>query len=444
MSLYSQLLHRQETGNPIKIGMVGAGKFASMFLSQARTLAGVQIVGIVDLNPAAARSNLEYVGWPADGLDATSLDEAVRTGKIYIFEDVDALAASPHIDIMVEATGDPIAAIDHIVTSFAYHKHVINVTVEADAYCGAGLAKRAREANVLYSLAYGDQPALTAELVDWARCCGFPVMAAGRGHIWQPHFRLSTPETVWDYWGLTREQAERGRLNPKMFNSFLDGSKPAIESAAIANACGLNVPEQGLSYPAGDVDDIPQLMRPVSEGGMLEQSGMVEVISSLREDGSHVGYDIRKGVWVCIEADSDYIKNCFEEYKVVTDESGRYCALYKRWHLIGLELGMSVATVGIRYETTGTPSAFIGDVSCAAKATLKAGSYLDGEGGSTVYGALRPASISTAHNYLPLGLCNGARLKRDIGVDELIRWEDVEIDSSALAFRLREETVSLL
>ena len=146
MSLYSQLLHRQETDNPIKIGMVGAGKFASMFLSQARALAGVQIVGIVDLNPAAARSNLEYVGWPADGLDATSLDEAVRTGKIYIFEDVDALAASPHIDIMVEATGDPIAAIDHIVTSFAYHKHVINVTVEADAYCGAGLASvRARQ-----------------------------------------------------------------------------------------------------------------------------------------------------------------------------------------------------------------------------------------------------------------------------------------------------------
>ena len=144
MSLYSQLLHRQETDNPIKIGMVGAGKFASMFLSQARTLAGVQIVGIVDLNPAAARSNLEYVGWPADGLDATSMDDAVRTGKIYIFEDVDALAASPHIDIMVEATGDPIAAIDHIVTSFAYHKHVINVTVEADAYCGSGLAKRAR------------------------------------------------------------------------------------------------------------------------------------------------------------------------------------------------------------------------------------------------------------------------------------------------------------
>ena len=444
MSLYSQLLQRQEQNNPIKIGMVGAGKFGSMFLSQARTLAGVQIVGIVDLKPDVARSNLEYVGWPSEALDANSVEDAVKSKKIYICEDIEQLAASPHIDIMVEATGDPIAAVNHIITSFANNKHVINVTVEADAFCGAGLAKRAREAGVLYSLAYGDQPALTAELVDWARCCGFPVMAAGRGHIWQPHFRLSTPETVWDYWGLTKEQAERGRLNPKMFNAFLDGSKPAIESAAIANACGLQVPEHGLSFPAGDVDDIPTLMRPISEGGTLEQSGMVEVISSLREDGSHVGYDIRKGVWVCIEADSDYIKNCFEEYKVVTDDSGRYCALYKRWHLIGLELGMSVATLGLRGESTGTPSAFIGDVACAAKAALKAGAYLDGEGGATVYGALRPATISTAQNYLPLGLCNGARLKRDVEVDELIKWDDVDIDSSALAFTLRNETISLI
>ena len=444
MSLYSQLLQREQSNTPIKIGMVGAGKFASMFLSQARTLAGVQIVGIVDLKPDVARSNLEYVGWPADALDAVSIEDALASQKIYICEDIDILVSSPHIDIMVEATGDPVAAVNHIIASFAHQKHVINVTVEADAFCGAGLAKRAQDAGVLYSLAYGDQPALTAELVDWARCCGFPVMAAGRGHIWQPHFRLSTPETVWDYWGLTKEQAERGRLNPKMFNSFLDGSKPAIESAAIANACGLNVPESGLSFPAGDVDDIPSLMRPIAEGGRLERSGMVEVISSLREDGSHVGYDIRKGVWVCIEADTDYIKHCFEEYKVVTDDTGRYCALYKRWHLIGLELGMSVAMVGIRGETTGTPSAFIGDVACASKAVLKAGTYLDGEGGSTVYGALRPAALSTAHNYLPLGLCKGARLRRDIGVDELISWDDVEIDTSALAFRLRDETVALL
>lgn len=443
MSLHQALLKRHATGNPIRLGLIGAGKFGSMFLAQALKLKGVQIIAIADLSVATARSNLQLVGWPEAALQARSPDEARQTGQIYISEDAHELINCPFIDIIIEATGSPVAAVDHIVASFAQNKHVINVTVEADAFCGAGLARRAEDKGVLYSLAYGDQPALTAELVDWARCCGFQVMAAGRGHIWQPEYRLSTPETVWDYWGLSKEQAERGRLNPKMFNAFLDGSKPAIESAAIANACGLNVPEGGLSYPAGNIDEIPQLMRPKREGGVLETTGMVEVISALRPDGSHVGYDIRKGVWVCLQADTDYIKNCFEEYKVVTDDTGRYCALYKRWHLIGLELGMSVAQIGIRGETTGTPTEFIGDVCAVAKGRLTTGTILDGEGGATVYGGLRPASLSVQNNYLPLGLSKGAKLKRTVECDDILTFDDVELDKQALAFRLREETEAL-
>ena len=444
MSLYQKLLQLQGAGRPIRVGMIGAGKFGSMFLAQVRKLPGVQIVGIADLSVARARSNLEFIGWPADALHAGSAEDAAKTGGIFLTEDAGALTASPFIDIIVECTGDPIAAVDHIVGSFDHGKDVVNVTVEADSYCGAGLARRAREAGLLYSLAYGDQPALAAELVDWARCCGFHVMAAGRGHKWQPHYRLSTPETVWDHWGLTAEQAERGRLNPKMFNSFLDGAKPAIEAAAIANATGLSVPTDGLAFPAGDVESIPQLMRPQAEGGALETRGMVEVISSLRADGSHVGYDIRQGIWVCVEGDTDYIKNCFEEYGVVTDSSGRYCAMYKRFHLIGLELGMSVAHVGARRETTGTPTEFIGDVCAVSKGHLRSGSVLDGEGGATVYGGLRPAAHSTAGRYLPLGLSHGAVLTRDIALDEIITLDDVEIDSSHLAFTLRAETEALL
>lgn len=444
MSLFPKLQQLQENGTPIRVGMIGAGKFGSMFLAQTRKLPGVQIVGIADLSVENARSNLEFIGWPSDALHARSAEEANVTGGIFLTEDYRALTDSPFIDVMVECTGDPIAAVDHIVASFEHGKHVVNVTVEADSYCGAGLARRAVDAGVLYSLAYGDQPALAAELVDWARCCGFHVMAAGRGHKWQPHYRLSTPETVWEYWGLTAEQAARGRLNPKMFNSFLDGSKPAIESAALANATGLAVPSAGLAFPAGDVESIPGLMRPRAEGGALESPGMVEVISSLREDGSHVGYDIRQGIWVCVEADTDYIRNCFEEYGVVTDSSGRYSAMYKRFHLIGLELGMSVAHVGARGETTGTPSHFIGDVCAVSKGQLRSGTVLDGEGGATAYGGLRPAAQSTKGRYLPLGLSHGAVLKRDIALDEIITLDDVEIDTSPLAFTLRAETEALL
>ncbi len=444
MSLYRKLLQRQRAATPIRVGMVGAGKFGSMFLAQIRKIPGVQIVGIADLSVERARSNLEFIGWPADALKAGSAEDALKTGGIFLTEDARSLTASPFIDVMIESTGDPIAAVDHIVSSFDHGKDVVNVTVEADSYCGAGLARRARGAGVLYSLAYGDQPALATELVDWARCCGFHVMAAGRGHKWQPHFRLSTPDTVWDHWGLSAEQAERGRLNPKMFNSFLDGSKPAIESAAIANATGLSVPSGGLAFPAGDVESIPELMRPQAEGGALESRGMVEVISSLREDGSHVGYDIRQGIWVCVEADTDYIRNCFEEYGLVTDSSGRYSAMYKRFHLIGLELGMSVAHVGARREPTGTPTHFIGDVCAVSKGRLRSGTVLDGEGGATVYGGLRPAQHSTAGRYLPLGLSHGAVLKRDIALDEIITLDDVKVDTSPLAFTLRAETEALL
>ncbi len=311
MNLYQKLRARAEEGNPVRVGMIGAGKFGSMFLAQAVRIAGIHLIGVIDLSPAQARSNMELVGWSPERFSAISLDDAAATGKTFVGDDWRQLVAHPKIDIVIACTGAPMAAIEHALEAFRNGKHVINVTVEADAFCGPALAAKAKESGVIYSMAYGDQPALACDLVDWARTCGFSVVAAGRGHKWLPRYRKSTPETVWDHWGLTKEQAERGRLNPKMFNALLDGSKPAIESAAIANATGLDVQTNGLTFPVGGVDDIPTLMRPKSEGGALERKGMVEVASSQTRDGKPVRYDIRKGVWVCFEADTDYLRNCF-------------------------------------------------------------------------------------------------------------------------------------
>ena len=199
------------------------------------------------------------------------------------------------------------------------------------------------------------------------------MVAAGRGHKWLPHFAQSTPETVWGYYGLTPEQAARGGLNPKMFNSFLDGSKPSIESTAVSNATGLAVPSNGLLYPPASVEDIPYVTRPKSEGGVLEKKGMVEVISSLEPDGRRIPYDIRMGVWVTVEGETDYIRHCFEEYNAHTDPSGRYFTLYKRWHLIGLEVGLSVASVALRGEPTGVAEGWRADVVATAKRDLAPG-----------------------------------------------------------------------
>ena len=439
MNLHAKLLQRAAENRPIRIGLIGAGKFGSMYLAQIPRTPGVHLVGIADLSPDNARTNLARVGWEAERLTATSLDDAVKHGTTHVGDDWQSLVRHPAVDVIVECTGSPLHAVDHILESFANRKHVVNVTVEADAFCGPLLATRAQMAGVVYSLAFGDQPALICDLVDWARTCGFPVVAAGRGHKWLPHFSESTPETVWGYYGLTPEQAERGGLNPKMFNSFLDGSKPSIESTAVSNATGLGVPSNGLLYPPASVEDIPYVTRPISEGGVLERKGMVEVISSLETDGRKIPYDIRMGVWVTVEAETDYIKNCFEEYNAHTDPSGRYFTLYKRWHLIGLEVGVSVASVALRNEPTGVATGWNADVVATAKRDLKPGDMLDGEGGYTVWGKLLPAATSKRMGGVPLGLAHGVKVIRPVAKGQSLTWDDVAMDTSTLAYKIRRE-----
>ncbi len=439
MSLYQQLQERELNQKPIRIGLIGAGKFGAMYLAQIPRTPGVHLVAIADLSPEAARTNLRRVGWDITKTQANSIEAGIQEGTCFITDDWTKLVNSDQIDVIVECTGNPIAAVEHCLKAFAQGKHVVNVTVEADAFCGPLLAKKAKEANVIYSLAFGDQPALICDLVDWARTCGFPVVAAGRGHKWLPHYADSTPETVWNHYGLTAEQAARGGLNPKMFNSFLDGSKPSIESTAVANATGLLVPSNGLLYPPASVEDIPVVTRPISEGGHLEQKGMVEVISSLEKDGREIPYDIRMGVWVTVEAETEYIKNCFEEYKAHTDPSGRYFTLYKRWHLIGLEVGMSVASVALRKEATGVPYCWNADVVATAKRDLQPGDVLDGEGGFTVWGKLLPAKKSAQMGGLPLGLAHQVKVIRPVKKGQSLTWDDVAMDKTTDAYRVRKE-----
>jgi len=441
--LFAKLQQRAAEGRPVRVGLIGAGKFGSMYLAQIPRTPGVHLAGIADLSPDGARSNLARVGWAAERSAAPSLEAALKDGRTHVGDDWMALVRHPAIDVVVECTGHPIAAVDHCLEAFAHGKHVVNVTVEADAFCGPLLARRAQEAGVVYSLAFGDQPALICDLVDWARCCGFPVVAAGRGHKWLPHFAQSTPQTVWGYYGLTPEQAERGGLNPKMFNSFLDGSKPSIESTAVSNATGLTVPSNGLLYPPASVEDIPFVTRPKSEGGVLERKGMVEVISSLETDGRVIPYDIRMGVWVTVEAETDYIKHCFEEYNAHTDPSGRYFTLYKRWHLIGLEVGLSVASVALRGEATGAASDWNADVVATAKRDLQPGEVLDGEGGYCVWGKLLPAAASAAMGGLPLGLAHDVKLVRPVKQGQSLTWGDVAMDTSSRAWLLRREMEQL-
>src|SRR6478735_4521965 len=414
MNLHTLLQARAAESRPVRVVLIGAGKFGSMYLSQARRTPGIQILALADLAPDRARASLARVGWEAGRYDAKSLDDAATHGTTFITDDAMAAIAHPAIDVVIDATGHPAAGVSHVLACCKHGKHIVMVNVEADALAGPLLAQRAKEAGIVYSLAYGDQPALICELVDWARTAGFTVIAAGKGTKYLPAYHASTPKTVWGHYGFSDEMVAKGDFNAQMFNSFLDGTKSGIEMAAVANATGLTPAPDGLAFPACGVDDLARILRPRADGGTLHHAGQVEVISSLERDGRPVFRDLRWGVYVTFSAEHEYVRRCFREYGIVTDPSGEYAAMYKPSHLIGLELGISVASVALSKETTGAATGWRGDCVATAKRALRSGEILDGEGGYTVWGKLMTAADSAAKKALPIGLAHKVKLKRDI------------------------------
>jgi predicted homoserine dehydrogenase-like protein len=431
MNLQLLLAARVAAGKPVRVGLIGAGKFGSMFLAQAPSIAGLEVAVIADLDPERAKAACRNVGWDAQRIARTRFAALGRDA-----------CEDERVEVVIEATGDAPAGIGHALAAIAAKKDIVMVNVEADALAGALIARKARAANVVYSMAYGDQPALVSEMVDWARASGFAVAAAGKGTKYLPAYHTVTPDGVWKHYGLTAAEAKRAGMNAQMFNSFLDGTKSAIEMAAVANACELDVPDDGLSFPPCGAEELAHVLRPRPLGGVLDADGMVEVVSSLKRDGRPVERDLRWGVYVVFKAENDYAAACFKQYGLPTDATGRYAAMYKPYHLIGLELSISVLNVALRGEPTGSCRAWRGDAVAVAKRALKAGEMLDGEGGYCVYAKLIPAARSLKLGALPIGLAHRVKLRRDIAAGDIVTAADVALDGNLQAVRIRREMES--
>jgi len=438
MNLAKMLAARGAAGNPVRVGLIGAGKFGSMFLAQVRLTAGMHLLGIADLNVEQAARNCRQVGWSDEQIAAGSLDDAMQSGATHIGDDAMALIAHPGLDVLIDATGEPRIGIRHCLAAIDNGKHIIMVNVEADVVAGPLLARRAQQAGVVYSLAWGDQPALIAEHVDWARTCGFKVVCAGKGTRYLPGYHGLTPDTVPDVLAQYLE-VDPGAINIKMFNSFLDGTKSGIEMTAVCNATGLTPQDGGLAFPPATRFELADVCKPAPRGGSLSRDGTTEVVSSLYRDGSDVPNHLAMGTYVVIEGETDYARQCFREYHMLADSSGQFAALYRPIHMIGLELGVSVASVALRGEPTGAPIAFRSDVVAVAKRALKKGEMLDGEGGYMVWGKQVPAPASLAMGGLPLGLAGGVPLTRDIAEGALLTWDDAAIDAADPAVIIRRE-----
>ncbi|MBD8878827.1 NAD(P)H-dependent oxidoreductase [Roseibium polysiphoniae] len=439
MNLSRMLGQRAEDGRPVRVGLIGGGKFGSMYLTQARLTKGIQILGIADLDPQRLRTTLKRAGWPDEQTDTSSFAAAYQSGRTYITDSADDLIAADGLDVLIDATGDPAAGIRHCLAAFRHGRHIVMVNVEADALAGPLLAKHADAAGLVYSLAWGDQPALIAEHVDWARTCGFKVVCAGKGTRYLPSYHHLTPDTVWDTLRTYLALDHPDQINLKMFNSFLDGTKSGIEMTAVCNATGLTPQEDGLAFPPATRFELSSVCKPRENGGTLSRSGTTEVTSSLYRDGTDVPHHLAMGTYVVIEAETDYARQCFTEYHMLEDDSGQFAALYRPTHMIGMELGVSVASAALRREPTGAPTGFHSDVVATTKKAMKAGEMLDGEGGFTVWGRQCPATASLAAGYLPLGLASEVALTRDVAEGQMLTWSDVTLDTADPAYLFRRE-----
>jgi len=429
MYLHSKL--EDYKGN-INIAFIGCGKFISMFLSQYNQLKKIKIDTIVDLDIEGAKSNCIKSGLKKETVE-----------KINFVNSLDSIL-NRNIEIFIEATGNPIAGTLHAYKIIQVKKNIIMVNVEADVLCGKYLSDLAKENNVIYSMAYGDQPSLIIEQIEWARLNGFFVTCAGKGTKYHPSFEYSTPESVWNNYGITAEEAKKAGMNPKMFNSFVTGDKSSIEMAAVANASGLKCPVNGLTYPPVGVYDIANKLIPKDKGGHIDHEGQVEVISSIDRKKNQIENDLRWGVYIVIKAQNNYVKNCFKEYGMVTDNSGEYSAIWRPYHYVGLELAQSIYSIALDKKPTGYTKFFNADVVSVAKKDLASGETLDGEGGFAARGRLITSKNSIEGNFLPLGLSDGAKTKKSIKKDEFIKIDDVEINWKQEVLKAREYQTKIL
>jgi predicted homoserine dehydrogenase-like protein len=442
--LNEKLRDLERAGQPIRIGIIGAGTFGTQIIAQTCRIPGMRVSAIADLKPERSRRALSLGGVDGDHVvsakTAADIDRAIEAGRPAVTASADELAAS-NVQVVVEATGDAEVGARHAFEAIAHRKHIVMVTVEADVLVGYLLNKKAEEAGVCYSLAYGDEPALAHELVDWARTLGFSVVAAGKGTRFAEAFRKSTPDDVPRLYGFTGAD-----YNAQVFCSFLDGTKHTIEMAALSNSTGLVPDVRGMHFPTCDLREIPDVLCEKERGGILNAPGAVEAVSVIHPDGSFVERGLRGGLYAVFASADTYAIESLASYgeiigMMIGKRSGR-AMIYRPQHFVGHEVPLGIARLMVSGASSGRPNWRASEVIAAAKRPLAPGTVLDGEGGYAVYGLLERADVARAEKLVPVGLTRGAEVLQDIPEGGLITYDNVSLPET-FALGLRREQDAL-
>lgn len=431
--------------DPVRIGVIGAGVFGTMMIIQLSRMQGLKPAIITDKKIEYATQALEHAQTRKNEIievnTASRANTAMDEQKIVVTQDANVLVQSD-IDIVVEATGNAEVGAQYAYQTLMNKKHLVLVNVETDALIGPILQRLADNSDLHYSLAYGDQPALINELCDWAKTLDLEIIAAGKGTRYKPAFRRNTPDDALHMYGFDHAMIQKMHPNSKMYNSFIDGTKSAVEMVSVSNMTSLKPDIRGMHFPTARINEIPDKLCLQKDGGILRHEHVVEVVSSLTPEGTEIHPNLRHGVYLVFRSTNKHIQQLAGMYCDRKNADNAF--VYRPYHFTGIEAPISVAKIAFENTCTGFPLGWYSDVITAAKKDLAPGELLDGGGGFTVYGLAEDACVSRKTHFLPIGLANGVRVKHPIAADEILTYDDVEFNEASFSLQLRRKQESTI
>ncbi|WP_315919056.1 NAD(P)H-dependent oxidoreductase [Mesorhizobium sp. SP-1A] len=420
--LARDLIERQKSGKPVRIGLIGCGEMGTDIVTAVARMSGVVVGAVAERKvPAALRAaEIAYGegGHAREAETASAMAAAMEAGKIAVTSDARMIIANEQIDVVVDATGVPAVGAEIGLHAMEHGKHLVMMNVEADVTIGAYLKAEAERLGVVYSLGAGDEPSACMELIEFVSAMGYPVVAAGKGK----NNPLNVDATPPDY----EEEAHRRNMNVRMLVEFVDGSKTMVEMAAIANATGLVPDKPGMHGPAATLGELSRTLVPQKDGGVLSRVGVVDY---------SIGKGVAPGVFVIADMSHPRVTERMEDLKM---GHGPYFTFHRPYHLTSLEVPLTCARVVLYGKADMVPlSKPVADVCAVAKKDMRPGETLDAIGEYCYRAWIMAAPDARAARAIPCGLLQGGSVTAPIRKGELITYANAAVAPGSRIAELR-------
>jgi predicted homoserine dehydrogenase-like protein len=426
--LGQELLRLDTEGNPIRLGVSGAGWMGGGFVAQVAHVPGMEVSVLADADTRAAWETFVAVGVETDHIVEASTPgpamDALRAGKRVITGSYALAAQLEAVDILTDVTPSPTTGAETAYAGIQHGKDVVLVNIEADVTVGRILKKMAHDAGVLYSVSSGDEPGCLMELYDFVNTLGYELIVIGKGKN-NPLNPAATPDTV-------AESARRADKDPFQVASYVDGTKTMFEMTCAANATGCTPTQRGMVGPDATLETVSEIFALEEDGGITKFPGAVDFVQ---------GSSMSGGVFVTVRVEDERIRGDLQYLKV---GAGKYFTFFRPYHLWFLEAPISIARAHLhRYVTLAPLDRPVAEAMTVTKRDLMPGERLDDFGGYTFHGVMDRAEVARELNALPVGLAPGAEVVQPVAAGNVLTWDDVKLEEDSIVVKLRRQQDAL-